>query len=83
MFPYHGIASDPRVALTLASGQNLMVRPRYISTREGKTLKVVGAFYDASVFGGVLNVNTDVEFEKTTWHAKIIGDYVILKPILK
>jgi hypothetical protein len=83
VFPYHGNEPDPRVALTLASGQNLMVRPRYIATREGRTLKVVGMFYDASIFGGVLNVNTDVEFEKSTWHAKIIGDNVVLKPILK
>lgn len=83
MFPYHGLASDPRVSLTLASGQNLMVRPRYISTIEGKTLKVVGMFYDASAFSGVLIVNTDVEFEGKTWHATIRGTNIVLKPILK
>ena len=85
MFPYHGIASDPRVSLTLASGQNLNICPcpKFIATREGKTLKVVGTYYDASVFAGRLTVNTDVQYDGKTWHAKIIGDNIVLKPILK
>ncbi len=83
MFPYHGLGSDPRVALTLASGQNLNIRPRSIETIEGKTLKVVGIHYDASVFGRTLTVITDVQYDGKTWHAKITGDHIVLKPILK
>jgi hypothetical protein len=83
LFPYHGLASDPRVSLTLASGQNLNICPRFIATREGKTLKVVGTYYDASVFAGTLTVNTDVQYDGKTWHAKIIGDHIVLKPVLK